>query len=80
MASPTKFFCNESENLVCQIMCKFISIIQCGASTRDLLHSAVFIIRTVFDRILQFLCSKSHKKHIINKCEVIINYITTNHN
>ena len=61
-----------------EIICKLISVIQRGASTRNLLHSAVFGIRTVDDQILQFLCSKSHKKHFINKHQVIINKINTN--
>ena len=44
MTSPNKFSRNESENLASQIICKFISVIQCGASTRDLLYSAMFSV------------------------------------
>ena len=41
---PAKFSRNESENLASLIICKFIPLIQCGASTRDLLHSAMFLL------------------------------------
>ena len=52
----TKFSRYESENLAFYIICKFIPVIQCRASTRDLLHSAMlFGIGTVSDQILQFL-------------------------
>ena len=44
MTSPTKFFRNESENLSSEIICKFTPLIQCGASSRDLLHSAMFSV------------------------------------
>ena len=50
---PNQFFRSESENLASQeIIGKFLPEIQCRASTRDLLHSAVFSIRTANNRIL----------------------------
>ena len=44
MTSPTKFSRNESENLASCIVSKFISVTQCGTSTHDLLHSAMFSV------------------------------------
>ena len=41
-------------------------VIQCGASTRDLLHSAMF-------SVLEQLAIKFFKKQCINNYEVIVN-------
>ena len=75
MTSLTKFSRNKSENQTSLIICKFMPAIQCGVSTRDLLHSPVFGIGTVSDRILLLLCSKYHQRHCINKYEIIVNYV-----
>ena len=54
MTSPIKFFRNEFENIVSYIICKYISVIQCGASTHDLLHSSMF---SVLEQLVIKFCS-----------------------
>ena len=54
MTFPTKFFRNESKNLASNFICKFITVVQCGAFTCDLLHSAMF---SVLEQLAIKFCS-----------------------
>ena len=65
MTSPNKFSRNESENLASQFICKFIPVIQCGASTCDLLLSAMF-------SVLEQLAIKCCSFYVLNLTKNIV--------
>ena len=80
MTSPN-FPVMSLENLASYIFCNFITIVQCGASMRDLLYFAIFsVLEQLVIKFCTFYALNLTKKHYVIKYEVIVNYTNTNHN